>query len=179
MEILGLGCFLAIFVITFYQFLSFLLGSRFTDRLDLLFLSAFGLLAYSFDAFFNFPQDRPEIQSLFAMFLGMSIVVSPLFSKNGTPDPVTNTSENDFKPYSKILLIIFLIICLISSWIFYLNFKSLKIQFILKEEQVLGKSLVNSSFLLENFPAIPNLSSSSDPINGLIAKKLNDEKKYK
>ena len=38
------------------------------EKLKYLFLPAMGMLAFSVDAFFNFPADRPEIQILFAVF---------------------------------------------------------------------------------------------------------------
>lgn len=179
--VLGFLCFLALFLFTFYNLVNSLFIQKSTKQLDLLFLSSFGLLAYSFDAFFNFPQDRPEIQALFVIYLGLSIGISPqsltkdkfkLFSPALKSD-LPNTSN-----YSKLILISLFVISLISSYVLYLNFKSLQIQRILNEEQVTGKTLVDSEFLLANFPKIPNLSSSSDPINGLIGKKLNDEKKY-
>jgi len=38
------------------------------EKLKYLFLPAMGMLAFSVDAFFNFPADRPEIQVLFAVY---------------------------------------------------------------------------------------------------------------
>ena len=65
--------FIAIFVFVLWYFAKVLLKNLEGDYLVWYFLVFFGMVGYFFDAFFNFPQDRPEIQALFALFLGATI----------------------------------------------------------------------------------------------------------
>ena len=76
--ILGGLLFLSLFIGVGWAFLyAFFKGPSSGSNYEYLFIPAFGLLCYSVDAFFNFPFDRPEIQSLFAIFLGIGIAFSP------------------------------------------------------------------------------------------------------
>ena len=91
-------------------------------RFDLLFLSVFGLLAYSFDAFFNFPQDRPEIQSLFAIYLGLFVSVTLDKPDDFGEDSKRKTYSSNF---SLALITFMLSATLLFSYFLYLNFKLL------------------------------------------------------
>ncbi len=71
-------CFLAIFVFLFRKYIKLFFHNSTQTCLVYLFLPTVGLFAYSFDAFFNFPQDRPEIQSLFALYAGTAIALTSL-----------------------------------------------------------------------------------------------------
>jgi putative inorganic carbon (hco3(-)) transporter len=177
--ILGGLCFIFIFIFVFINLTNYLLGKPTTERLDLLFLSAFGLLAYSFDAFFNFPQDRPEIQSLFAIYLGIGIATSRIETRkeNLNPTDEIKTLKSNTS-LSKAILALILSITIFTIYILFLNVKSLQIQRIFKEEQLKGKWTITSDFLIKKFPSIPNLSSSSEPISTLIANRLIAENKY-
>jgi len=71
--------FISIFVFAWANFLKLFLRKNAPEESYMfLFLPAFGLLAYSFDAFFNFPADRPEIGSLFAMYVGAAVAFSTI-----------------------------------------------------------------------------------------------------
>ena len=79
----GLAYTAIIGLILFCFFKTSLKSIKDDSRLKFLFLPAFGILAYSVDAFFNFPADRPEIQSLFAMYVAGGIAFSgPGFTFN-------------------------------------------------------------------------------------------------
>ena len=70
--------FAAIFFVILFRFFKSVYLQKDSDYLKYLFLPAFGLIAYFFDAFFNFPQDRPEIQALFALFAGAGIALTQI-----------------------------------------------------------------------------------------------------
>ena len=61
--------FLSIFLLTEWFLLNTLVRNVSFEEIALLFLPALGLYCHSFDAFFNFPQDRPEIQALFDLYI--------------------------------------------------------------------------------------------------------------
>lgn len=62
--------YLAIFIFVFLFFVKELLTNSGDENFKWYFLFFFGIVGYFFDAFFNFPQDRPQIQMLFAVFIG-------------------------------------------------------------------------------------------------------------
>src|SRR5690606_731233 len=69
--LLGGLLYLSIFALIFWQFLRrFLSKDNNDEELSAFFLPAVGMVFYSFDALFNFPQDRPEIAALFALYAG-------------------------------------------------------------------------------------------------------------
>lgn len=174
--LLGGLCFIFIFLYTFHNIYKCLIKGQNKENLDLLFLSSFGLLAYSFDAFFNFPQDRPEIQSLFIIYLGISVVVSGKWLENNTKFINHKIIKKYTGKLNLKLLLIPILLQLSSAYILYLNVKSLQIQLIFKAEE--NNPKIDSKFLIENFPEIPNLTYVSEPINTLIANKLLKEKRY-
>lgn len=76
--IVGGTLFILLFLSLAWAFLYALFkGSSSEMRFDQLFIPAFGLLCYSVDAFFNFPYDRPEIQSIWAIIVGIGIAMTP------------------------------------------------------------------------------------------------------
>lgn len=67
--------FLAVFVFITWYFARVLLKNPESKYLKWYFLVFFGMVAYFFDAFFNFPQDRAEVQALFALIIGAAIAI--------------------------------------------------------------------------------------------------------
>ena len=68
--------FLLIFVLVGWKFLQLIFRKEPPAALSIFLLPTFGLLCYTMDAFFNFPQDRPEIQALFALYIAMAIALT-------------------------------------------------------------------------------------------------------
>ncbi|OQB79911.1 MAG: O-Antigen ligase [Bacteroidetes bacterium ADurb.Bin123] len=196
-------CFLAIFGFLFWKFLRLFMKNNSPEGLAWLFLPAVGLFAYSFDAFFNFPQDRPEIQSLFALYVGTGIALTSLaFAGKGD-----KREENDFveavalpvpflnrmfkgnedqpgvirsvSPVARVATIIaFLAVQTVSAWVLVQYFNSLKLQRIIKQEILRGKLTSPADKFLSGFPAIPNLNGEAEPIAVQKARYLLNEKRY-
>ncbi len=170
-----------------------------------LFLPAFGLFCYSFDALFNFPADRPEIASLFALFVGAGIAFSPqssfvtrisslvigywsLIIRHSSfvtrhSSFVIGSAELRFAPvrhssFVKGLVTLFFFLMLLSTWIFYLNFESLKLQATAYFELSKGPLVTKSESFMKGFPAIPNLNVQGEPIAVTKARYLEAEGKY-
>ncbi|MFZ4413962.1 MAG: O-antigen ligase family protein [Bacteroidales bacterium] len=135
-----------------------------------LFLPAFGILCYSFDAFFNFPADRAEMQSLFALFIGAGIAFLPMSVHEGELTKLWVKKGLSFIP----LLLLFVV-----SYILLLNFYSLRLQRIANDDFVSGKLRHTSSLFVKGFPVIPNLTiSGPEPIAIIKARYLINEAKY-
>ncbi len=185
--IFGGVLFMGIFLLIFANFIRAFFKARKGEEESYkwLFLPAFGLFCYFFDAFFNFPSDRPEIISFFAIFVGAGIAFSPqsLFVTRHA-SRVTNLlspfTRHVSRNVSRVTLIAMFISLMIGSiYIFYLNFVSLKLQRIAKEELNAGKLTSSSELFLNGFPAIPDINIEGEPIAVTKARYLITEEKYK
>ncbi len=175
--IIGGLAFIAIFIFTFWYFARVLFFKKDETTQHLFFLLTIGLIAYAFDAFFNFPQDRPEIQSLFAIYVGISAALSLLqWGENNFL-----SSFSFFKRNNILIFILSLIItCTLIGTVYILgnNVKSLKLQRIIKEELNSGKLKSSSELFLKGFPSIPDITILEEPIAVQKARYLINEKKY-
>ncbi|MEI7898027.1 MAG: O-antigen ligase family protein, partial [bacterium] len=163
--------FISLFFFLFRNFLNaFFKPDRTEDSGAYLFVPAFGILCYSFDAFFNFPADRPEIQSIFAIFIGAGIAFSPIHIGTGK---LIN--------FSLIYLIQFIpVLALLgASYILLLNFNTLKLQFIANEDLRQDKLSYASKLLKQDPGSYLNVSSAAaDPIFICKSRYLIGEGKY-
>jgi len=182
--------FLSIFVLLIWPYISSLFKKEEgIENLQLLFLPAFGLIAYTFDAFFNFPHDRPEIQVLFALFVGAGITMT---QNNPENLPTAKSSKQTESKQGRFLQvpvkrrkllfntwhITLLILMLVSLYILILNFQSLKMQKIVSDEITTGKLSLSSERVVQGFPWIPDINIFGEPIPVQKARYLFHEKKY-
>jgi O-antigen ligase/Tfp pilus assembly protein PilF len=180
--IFGGALFLGIFLVIFANFLKAFFKAKKGDEESYkwLFLPAFGLFCYFFDAFFNFPSDRPEIISFFAIFVGAGVAFSPQ-SKF-----ITRLSSLVIGHWSlvirkalRVTFIATLFLLMVGSiYIFYLNFVSLKLQRIAKEELNAGVLRSPSDLFMNGFPALPDINIEGEPIAVTKARYLITEEKY-
>ncbi|MFZ4548799.1 MAG: O-antigen ligase family protein, partial [Bacteroidales bacterium] len=176
--LLGGIIYLSVFALIFFGFFKQVLKRPANeDLVKNLFLPALGILAYSVDAFFNFPNDRPEIQVLFAMYVAMAIAFAGLsFSTAATWQPKILKYQQNIKAYQSIIVKTCLAITLtFFAIILYMNAVSLHFQSMAVKEIRSGKNSHSASFFNNGFPRIPNLSCEGDPISTLIAHFLIDE----
>lgn len=177
--IIGGLLFISIFVLVIYSFIrKFLYPDKGEVDYRVLFLPAFGLLCYSFDAFFNFPADRPEISALFALYTGIGIAgtwnnagACPKFL-----EPLTDVWGS--KILKSILVILWMGLLTLAVVIFQRNFVSLKLQRLLAEDMSKGTLTLPSAMFVNGFPSIPDLNVQGEPIAVQKARYLISEKKY-
>ncbi len=176
--ILGGLFYFAIFLITGWTLIRTILKNSNSEWLTFFYLPSFGLLCYSFDAMFNFPQDRPEIQSLFALFIGMAVAGVP-FLKGKTVVPVISvTSKVIDEPIFRISVFLFYGLALMASTgILYQNFISLKLQRLVKDDVKSGRLTHPASLFIDGFPNIPDLNAEGEPIAVQKVRYLLNEKK--
>lgn len=169
--------FVAIFILIAYYFLTATYKRKDPEQEKWFFLPFFGLFAYSFDAFFNFPQDCPEIQSLFAIYVGMAVAFGVIyFSKS-------KTEKTNAKSLPAELVVLLAILAIVVNFadvvVQKMYFDSSKIQRMVKEEQKkVRKTKSSADYLIENYPPIPNLTAVAEPIDVEKARYLIDEKKF-
>ncbi|MEI8047701.1 MAG: O-antigen ligase family protein [Bacteroidota bacterium] len=176
--LLGGLAYIAIFILILYNFIRKALDRGADEEtLKYLFLPAFGILAYSMDAAFNFPNDRPEIQALFAIYVAMGIAFSGLsFGKEENPVPKSTElpkSSQKLLPYF-IKGLAFLLIGS-SAVILYMNTVSLHFQRLTYEDEKRNAYSHPSAFYADGFPSIPNISCLGAPITTYIARYLINE----
>lgn len=197
--ILGGLLFLSIFILVGWYFLK-VLFKKSQQTVAYLFLPAFGMLCYSVDAFFNFPHDRPEIQSLWILFMGSAIAFTPagkwsqrltslfhrfpgntlLHKKVTVPLPLPARFRKRavaISPKQGFVLLYFLLI-LASLWILYQNMKSLQLQSLYFFEVSNRELKTPATVFLEGFPAIPTISIEGEPIAAIKARYLISENDY-
>ncbi len=174
-----------IFVFVFWNLIkAYLYRDRRTRRYRHLFLAGFGLMFYGFDAFFNFPHDRPEIQILFSLYLAIGIV-SSLASDDEESESREDIPANPPEGVAarrggvaKILSFVMLALMLPSSYILYLNFQSSKLQRVIYQEIMAGQLSSSADLFLEEFPWMPNLSVWGESISSLKARYLIQEDRF-
>lgn len=174
--VIGGLSYIFLFVFIFLIFVKSLIDKKFQARLSHLFLAAYGMLTYSIDAMFNFPHDRPEVQSLFAIFIGIGVANS--IYKSPTPLSIKESKIISENTLSKIILVFSALLIVVSVYILSLNLKSLKIQRSLAEEKARSTKVITSEYLLNNLPSIPSVNAVGTPIIVQIASMLIEESKF-
>lgn len=165
--------FISIFLLIAYYFLRATYKNKDENQEKWLFLPLIGLFSYSFDAFFNFPQDRPEIQSLFAIYVGMAVAFGVLYFSKKTSDKKSHTG------IVSVVAVIAIVVNFANVVVEKMYFDSSKIQRMVKEEQQgIRKTKSPSTYLIQNYPKIPNLTAVAEPVDVEKARYLIDEKKF-
>lgn len=171
--IVGGLAFLAIFIFAAYYFLWSTYKRKEPEHEQWFFLPLFGLFAYSFDAFFNFPQDRPEIQALFAIYVGIAVGLAVLFLSKKEECRKLSVTAVSF------IGLVAVVVAVMNVVVERMYFDSSKMQRMVKEEQQGVRTPKSSSaYLIQNYPRIPNLTAVAEPVDVEKARYLIDEQKF-
>ena len=135
----------------------------------IVFFSLIALVAYFVDAFLNFPAERPATQILFS-FIMASIVVPYLNSS-------AISSNKKFVFLAKIYPYLTILILLPVTYISFLTYTSMKGQMILMREAN-SEAKEPLEVIATLFPAIPNISVTTLPIESMKARYYYRDKKY-
>ncbi|MBS9767049.1 MAG: RICIN domain-containing protein, partial [Flavobacteriaceae bacterium] len=170
--------FVSIFLFILGYFAVVLFRKKGEDAEKLFFLPAFGIIAYSVDAFFNFPQDRPEIQSLFALYVGIAVGLALIFFEKESF--LAKSLKGILGKIMQIIALLMMLSLSIGSvYVLYQNFQSLKVQLVINQEINEGNLRSSSKGLMKLFPKIPNLNAFAEPIAVQKARYLIKEGKHK
>lgn len=180
--------YILMFVFIFWSLIrAYLYKDRSTLRYRHLFLAGFGLMFYGFDAFFNFPMDRPEIQMLFALYMAVGVVATLKEEKNAGEESLTATAgeleseeqKQSLRPmYAKVLSLVFVALMIGSAYILTVNYQSSKLQRVVYQDIMRGELNRDADKFLEGFPFIPNVSIWGESINCLTARYLIQEARH-
>ncbi len=171
--ILGGLAFVAIFLLAAFYFFKGTYKNKNSEQEQWFFLPLFGLFAYSFDAFFNFPQDRPEIQALFGIYVGIAVGLAVLYFGENSKERKLPTLAIGFIGAIAVVAMVLGVI------VERMYFDSSKIQRMVKEEQQGVRSPKSpADYLIRNYPRIPNLTAVAEPVDVEKARYLIDEKKF-
>ena len=171
--IFGGLAFVAIFLLAAFYFIKGTYKNKNSEQEQWFFLPLFGLFAYSFDAFFNFPQDRPEIQALFGIYVGIAVGLAVLyFGKNNKERKLPTLAVGFIGAVAVVAMALGVIVE-------RMYFDSSKIQRMVKEEQQGVRSPKSpADYLIRNYPRIPNLTAVAEPVDVEKARYLIDEQKF-
>ena len=192
--------FISIFVLSGWILLMTLHKDPTSEKLKFFFLPAIGLFCYSFDANFNFPQDRPEMQALFGLYAGLAVAITSFYPNKSLVTSQNNNlhlssilnrtkvnfslffnskqNKKTYNSFSISLIIISGLILAANSYILILNFNSLKLQRFIKVEINREKLTLPASKFLNGFPPIPDINVVGEPIAVQKARYLINEKRY-
>ena len=144
------------------------------------FFSLLAMIGYGIDAFFNFPLERPVNQLYFSLFAAVNLMA---FTQNKNQEEAVeeagsstkaNSSDNPKYIYS-FIAIIFL---LPSAYVTFLTYQS----FVVQNRVIADLANEPLKLPLENvinaFPSMPNVTSSAQPIDGILGRYLYENKKY-
>ena len=171
--------FVAIFLLAAYYFLWSTYRRKDSKQEYWFFLPLFGLFAYSFDAFFNFPQDRPEIQALFSIFVGIAVGLGVIYYRKKREEASESAPKQLPLMAVGFIGLIALATAAINVMVERMYFDSSKMQRMIKEEQSnVRPTKSTGEFLIRNYPRVPNLTAVAEPVDVEKARYLIDEQKF-
>lgn len=162
--------FLSIFVIALFYTFRLLQSDTSSDYKILSVISLMSIAGYFIDANFNFPAERPVMQSFFAFALALNVVLYICTR----PTPRKQISK-------RILTIIALIsisLVLVSVYTCWSTDKSMQIQRFTHFNFGTAQPGVRWQDINSKFPSIPNIAENNIPINDIKAWYLFREQKY-
>ncbi|MFM7358635.1 MAG: O-antigen ligase family protein [Sediminibacterium sp.] len=175
--LLYLGLFLAI---AFYSYRVIVSTASGQEIKIISFFSLLAMIGYGIDAFFNFPLERPVNQLFFAFFAAVNLMAFTEYKNQEEAveetgsTAKTNASDNPKYIYS-FIAIIFL---LPSAYVTFLTFQSFVVQNrVIADLQNEPLKLPLES-VINAFPSMPNVTSSAQPIDGILGRYLYEKEKY-
>lgn len=136
--------------------------------------SFFALLVYAVDAGLNFPIERAIMQVFFATVCAFNVGAYIMAKKQVETDAV-KTPVSLWHPLYGIITILML---LPATYVTYLTYISLKAQMKVVPDLKNEPMTLPLSEVTKLFPPIPNLTSSSQPIEAIIGRYYSENKQY-
>ncbi len=169
--VIGGVCFGSLFLLMLLFTIKIWRDKSFKEYTLMATISFMAISCYFVDAFLNFPAERTSMQTMLAMSAALVFMPAAFINK-------ASKSTDGIK--YKIVFAYFIVgILLIGSSVYinYQTYQSLKVQ-----KYVMGEIDADPKMPLDDvkdaFPSIPNLSTSTLPIKGLIARYYFRDKQY-
>ncbi|MEI8109413.1 MAG: O-antigen ligase family protein [Chitinophagia bacterium] len=179
--LLGGLLFLSLFLtIAYYSYKVVLSNQASSENKIIAFFSLLAMIGYGVDAFFNFPIERPVNQLFFAFFAAVNIMAytGTSFNKEETPSD-TNKEKKTFSENLKYIYSFVAILFLIpSAYVTFLTYQSFVVQNrVIADLQNEPLKLPIES-VINAFPTMPNVTSSAQPIDGILGRYLYEKQRY-
>ena len=143
------------------------------------FFSLLAMIGYGVDAVFNFPIERPVNQLFFAFFAAVNLMAytgSDFRKPEETEEPKPSKTFSENLKYIYSFLAILLL--LPSAYVTFLTYQSLVVQNrVIADLQNEPLKLPIES-VLNAFPSMPNVTSSAQPIDGILGRYLYEKQRY-
>lgn len=165
--------------ITFYTVRVVLSPTAGQDNKIIAFFSLLAMIGYGVDALFNFPIERPVNQLFFAFFAAVNLMAytGTDFRKpeeSEEPKPSKTFSENLKYIYSFIAILLLLP----SAYVTFLTYQSLVVQNRVIADLQNEPLKLPIEDVINAFPSMPNVTSSAQPIDGILGRYLYEKQRY-
>jgi len=173
--------FLALFItVAFYSARVVLSSDSGTENKIIAFFSLLAMIGYGVDAFFNFPIERPVNQLFFAFFAAVNLMAytgSPFYKEE--PGSVEKEKKKTFWENLKYIYSFVAILLLIpSAYVTFLTYQSLVVQNRVIADLQNEPLKLPIDNVINAFPSMPNVTSSAQPIDGILGRYLYENKRY-
>lgn len=176
--LLGGVLYALLFVSLFWGTISSLRSNTSEEIKSISVFSFLGIVVYGIDALFNFPIERPIMQVLFALLAAVN-VSALILSRDKQVDIISKQTPiiSEKKILTRSILICLLIITP-SLYINNLTYISLRAQMKVIPDLKNEPMTLPLAEVTNIFPPIPNLTSSSQPIDAIIGRYYSENKQY-
>jgi len=175
--LLGGLLYLSLYVCLFFCTIK-TLRSTASENIKLIALFSFmALIVYAVDAALNFPIERAIMQVFFACITAINLG-SYIQASIETKDSNTVSSKKNFKLAHPLYGMITILMLLPATYITYLTYISLKGQLRVVPDLKNEPMSIPLAEVKTLFPPIPNLTSSSQPIEAILGRYHSENKQY-
>ena len=181
----GALLFLSLFLtITYYTIKVVLSGDAGQENKIIAFFSLLAMIGYGIDALFNFPIERPVNQLFFAFFAAINLMAytgSPFYNKADTTsdEKEEQIEKKNFAENLKYIYSFVAILLLIpSAYVTFLTYQSLVVQNRVIADLQNEPLKLPIDNVINAFPTMPNVTSSAQPIDGILGRYLYENKRY-
>ncbi len=169
-----LGLFVLLSVLTFKTVIS----QKTTENNRLIAIASFlSLLVYGVDAGLNFPIERPSMQMFLALITAINLNTHFRFDDSDASKEISNATKRKIPGFALYIMASFLL-SIPTLYILFSTNKSLQVQMKVIPDMKNEPMLLPLSEVQNAFPSIPNLTSSAQPIEGILARYYSENKKY-
>jgi len=169
-----------VFVIAFIFTVKRILSKQNLESKVIAVIAFASLSGYFIDAFFNFPQERPNIQVLFVLIIAI-ILINYITGKSSEDITTENVDQSSLV---KVFSITLLVLGIGTIYMHATILKSMKAQYIVDNDLNSVDNLPNAmpkykfSEVNGMFPSFPNIAENSETIGYKKAKYLQKEKRF-
>jgi O-antigen ligase len=175
--ILGGLLYLSLYVCLFFFTIKTLRSTASENTKQIALFSFMALIVYAVDAALNFPIERAIMQVFFACVTAINLG-SYIQALQETKDPNTVVPKKDITLAHPLYGIITILLLLPATYITYLTYISLKGQLRVVPDLKNEPMTISLAEVKTLFPPIPNLTSSSQPIEAILGRYHSENKQY-